>query len=149
MKSKQCSADKHHYDECVERVTKAQESDEPSKENCVEECRSSPIRTAINMAMIADPMDLQFSTSLIAQAHALLRSSLSSLNDPPIFTFDPTQAHTEKETRAKSNQAYLYNFFTIIQAFPCAAKLFSFWHLARAEILKCRVGKAYRTGTTY
>lgn len=38
MKSKQCSADKHHYDECVERVTKAQESDEPSKENCVEEC---------------------------------------------------------------------------------------------------------------
>ncbi|KAE9983871.1 hypothetical protein BLS_003529 [Venturia inaequalis] len=37
MKSKQCSADKHHYDECVERVTKAQESDEPSKENCVEE----------------------------------------------------------------------------------------------------------------
>lgn len=40
MKSKKCASDKHHYDECVERVTKAQESDEPSKENCVEECMS-------------------------------------------------------------------------------------------------------------
>ncbi|KAK8097912.1 uncharacterized protein PG998_013398 [Apiospora kogelbergensis] len=34
--SKQCSPAKHHFDECVERVTK-QEEDGGAKEDCVEE----------------------------------------------------------------------------------------------------------------
>lgn len=37
--SKQCAPAKHHYDECVERVT-SQESDGGAKEDCVEECKS-------------------------------------------------------------------------------------------------------------
>ncbi|KAF2812480.1 Non-heme 11 kDa protein of cytochrome bc1 complex [Mytilinidion resinicola] len=35
--SKQCSAPKHHYDECVERVTGQIENDGKAKEDCVEE----------------------------------------------------------------------------------------------------------------
>lgn len=34
-----CSAQKHHYDECVARVTAAQETEEGTKEDCVEECK--------------------------------------------------------------------------------------------------------------
>ncbi|KAH7027888.1 ubiquinol-cytochrome C reductase hinge protein-domain-containing protein [Microdochium trichocladiopsis] len=34
--SKQCAPAKHHFDECVERVT-AQEADSEAKEDCVEE----------------------------------------------------------------------------------------------------------------
>ncbi|KAK7716092.1 Cytochrome b-c1 complex subunit 6, mitochondrial [Diaporthe eres] len=37
--SKQCAPAKHHYDECVERVT-SQEADGGAKEDCVEECKS-------------------------------------------------------------------------------------------------------------
>lgn len=37
--SKQCAPAKHHFDECVERVTKA-EADGDNKEDCVEECMS-------------------------------------------------------------------------------------------------------------
>lgn len=36
--SKQCAPAKHHYDECVERVT-SQEADGGAKEDCVEECK--------------------------------------------------------------------------------------------------------------
>lgn len=36
MQSKQCAPAKHHYDECVERVT-SQEADGGAKEDCVEE----------------------------------------------------------------------------------------------------------------
>lgn len=36
--SKQCAPAKHHFDECVERVT-AQEADGEAKEDCVEECK--------------------------------------------------------------------------------------------------------------
>ncbi|ORY61205.1 uncharacterized protein BCR38DRAFT_29372 [Pseudomassariella vexata] len=38
--SKQCAPAKHHFDECVERVTQ-QEEDGGAKEDCVEECCSS------------------------------------------------------------------------------------------------------------
>jgi ubiquinol-cytochrome c reductase subunit 6 len=37
--SKQCSPVKHHFDECVERVTAATEAGN-NKEDCVEECTS-------------------------------------------------------------------------------------------------------------
>lgn len=37
--SKQCAPAKHHYDECVERVT-GQDSEGGAKEDCVEECKS-------------------------------------------------------------------------------------------------------------
>lgn len=40
--SKQCAPAKHHYDECVERVTSQQENDGGAKEDCVEECKSNP-----------------------------------------------------------------------------------------------------------
>ncbi|KAK5626191.1 hypothetical protein RRF57_001906 [Xylaria bambusicola] len=39
--SKQCAPAKHHFDECVERVTNASD-DEGEKEDCVEECEYSP-----------------------------------------------------------------------------------------------------------
>ncbi|KAK2002347.1 Non-heme 11 kDa protein of cytochrome bc1 complex [Colletotrichum falcatum] len=35
--SKACASVKHHYDECVERVTAAADSEEGAKEDCVEE----------------------------------------------------------------------------------------------------------------
>lgn len=41
--SKQCAPAKHHYDECVERVT-SQEADGGAKEDCVEECKSNSER---------------------------------------------------------------------------------------------------------
>lgn len=34
-----CHAQKHHYDECVARVTGAEEKGEDPKEDCVEECK--------------------------------------------------------------------------------------------------------------
>jgi ubiquinol-cytochrome c reductase subunit 6 len=38
-KSKECAPHKHHYDHCVERVTKQQEeNDGKADEDCVEEC---------------------------------------------------------------------------------------------------------------
>ncbi len=36
--SKQCAPSKHHFEECVERVQAAAESEKPSDEDCVEEC---------------------------------------------------------------------------------------------------------------
>jgi hypothetical protein len=36
--SKECHAPKHHYDECVERVTGQIENDGKASEDCVEEC---------------------------------------------------------------------------------------------------------------
>ena len=38
--SKECHPAKHHFDECVERVTNAEDSDDKKapKEDCVEEC---------------------------------------------------------------------------------------------------------------
>ena len=36
--SKTCSGPKHHYEECVERVTGQIENDGKAKEDCVEEC---------------------------------------------------------------------------------------------------------------
>ena len=40
--SKECAPAKHHYDECVERVTSAEGTVGP-KEDCVEECKFSPV----------------------------------------------------------------------------------------------------------
>lgn len=37
--SKQCHPAKHHYDECVERVTAQIDNDGKAKEDCVEECK--------------------------------------------------------------------------------------------------------------
>ena len=39
--SKQCHSVKHHYDECVERVTNASD-DDAEGEDCVEECKLCP-----------------------------------------------------------------------------------------------------------
>ena len=38
--SKECAPAKHHFDECVERVTAAQDNG-GTTEDCVEECESS------------------------------------------------------------------------------------------------------------
>jgi hypothetical protein len=38
--SKECHGPKHHYDECVERVTGQIENDGKASEDCVEECTS-------------------------------------------------------------------------------------------------------------
>lgn len=48
--SKQCSPAKHHYDECVERVTGAGDD---SKEDCVEECKSKPFPRAHSLCLSA------------------------------------------------------------------------------------------------
>lgn len=37
IESNECSGVKHHYDECAERVTAAQDSGEGTSEDCVEE----------------------------------------------------------------------------------------------------------------
>ncbi len=44
--SKQCAPAKHHFDECVERVTNASE-EHGAKEDCVEECESTISSSAI------------------------------------------------------------------------------------------------------
>jgi hypothetical protein len=38
MNTKECSPAKHHYDDCVERVTGQIDNDGKAKEDCVEEC---------------------------------------------------------------------------------------------------------------
>ena len=44
-KSAQCIGFKHHFDECVERVTSAQENPDPKAphEDCVEECKPNTL----------------------------------------------------------------------------------------------------------
>ncbi|OJJ59515.1 hypothetical protein ASPSYDRAFT_43866, partial [Aspergillus sydowii CBS 593.65] len=44
--SAQCAPYKHHYDECVERVTSQQEDEDYKgpKEDCVEECQCNTIQ---------------------------------------------------------------------------------------------------------
>lgn len=44
--SKECHGPKHHYDECVERVTGQIDNDGKATEDCVEECMSSHGRYA-------------------------------------------------------------------------------------------------------
>lgn len=43
--SKACHGPKHHYDECVERVTGQIENDGKASEDCVEECKLPSSRT--------------------------------------------------------------------------------------------------------
>lgn len=47
--SKECHAPKHHYDQCVERVTGQIENDGKASEDCVEECTSMLIRRLIQL----------------------------------------------------------------------------------------------------
>ncbi|KAL7622256.1 ubiquinol--cytochrome-c reductase subunit 6 [Parahypoxylon ruwenzoriense] len=48
--SKQCAPAKHHFDECVERVTSAEESGE-AKEDCVEECKENALRVGADLCL--------------------------------------------------------------------------------------------------
>ena len=51
-KTSKCVPTKHHYSECVERVTAAEESDSKGpKEDCVEECMNSPRRIVRTLYM--------------------------------------------------------------------------------------------------
>lgn len=66
---------KHHFDECVERVTAAQENPDAhkgAKEDCVEECMI--LRPDF---YCTSPNDMQSSIYSIAQ-HSVLRPSSSS-----------------------------------------------------------------------
>lgn len=95
--SKQCAPAKHHYDECVERVTK-QQDEGGAKEDCVEECEyrqgprgPEPATTALSGPPTgpdrggwneADPdvLPSQSSTSPTAPPNALLPSCGPSSN---------------------------------------------------------------------
>ena len=44
--SKECHSYKHHYDECVERVTNASD-DDAEGEDCVEECKHYSFSSAV------------------------------------------------------------------------------------------------------
>jgi hypothetical protein len=50
--SKECHGPKHHYDECVERVTGQIENDGKASEDCVEECTSLDCSRAVTTADI-------------------------------------------------------------------------------------------------
>lgn len=50
--SSECAPYKHHYDHCVERVTKQQEENGKADEDCVEECEYS--------TMAIDPSRLRY-----------------------------------------------------------------------------------------
>lgn len=52
--TKACAPSKHHFDECVERVTGAEEGKKYANEDCVEECEllpASPFRGDIGPAL--------------------------------------------------------------------------------------------------
>jgi hypothetical protein len=72
--SKECHPAKHHYDECVERVTGQIENDGKASEDCVEECEAPH---GVHAGAFADMH--QSSTSPTAPPSAPLpSSSLSS-----------------------------------------------------------------------
>lgn len=71
--SKECHAPKHHYDECVERVTGQIEKDGQASEDCVEECTPSPVS-----ACAAPSNTRQSSTSPTAPPNAPPPSSSPS-----------------------------------------------------------------------
>lgn len=71
--SKQCAPAKHHYDECVERVT-SQESDGGAKEDCVEECKSSSVQI----------------TQLLGPGAVGCRCATLQRTTPPMLTFHNT-----------------------------------------------------------
>jgi len=87
--SAKCAPYKHHYDECVERVTRQEEDEDYKgpKEDCVEECKSPPALGTYLVSetgVVADEvflespdpnMILQFSTSSTALPPALPPSS--------------------------------------------------------------------------
>lgn len=75
--SKQCAPAKHHYDECVERVT-SQESDGGAKEDCVEECKSSSVQI----------------TQLLGPGAAGCRCAAPRQTTPPMLTFHNNQSST-------------------------------------------------------
>jgi hypothetical protein len=72
--SKECHPAKHHYDECVERVTGQIENDGKASEDCVEECK---LHNNLHTSKTAN--SFQSSISLTARLNALPpSSSLSS-----------------------------------------------------------------------
>lgn len=84
--SKQCSPAKHHFDECVERVTSA-ESEGGAKEDCVEECTS--------------PLDLLL--------HALLGSLLTRRHSLPPRPLCHPVRRSQALVRPQINQASLHD----------------------------------------
>lgn len=60
--SKECAPAKHHFDECVERVTAAQDNG-GTTEDCVEECESFSLSTRPLLKLFSivlfDPFELQ------------------------------------------------------------------------------------------
>lgn len=91
--SAQCAPAKHHYDECVERVTQQESEEGGAKEDCVEECtcstpmaaRGSFIESIEHAAVSPRPIAdiFQSSTSFTAPAAALLPSSGRSSSKRP------------------------------------------------------------------
>lgn len=88
--SKECAPAKHHYDECVERVTGQIDNEGKAKEDCIEECK---LWIPSNRRWLALTCN-QSSTSLTAQLNvpppsSSLSSSKSTLrlgsSDPPQY----------------------------------------------------------------
>lgn len=52
--SSQCAPMKHHFDECVERVTRQQEDPDAKgpKEDCVEECKEIPFLLSLSIVSL-------------------------------------------------------------------------------------------------
>lgn len=83
--SKQCAPAKHHYDECVERVT-SQESDGGAKEDCVEECKSS----SVHIIQLFEPG---------AEGY---RCAAPRQTTPPMLTFHDTQSSTSPTAQRRA-----------------------------------------------
>lgn len=70
--SKQCAPAKHHYDECVERVT-SQEADGGAKEDCVEECKSQFVEIRHGLGRERSGLDAPHHHAAIAHADSTQR----------------------------------------------------------------------------
>jgi hypothetical protein len=84
--SKECHGPKHHYDECVERVTGQIENDGKASEDCVEECKQPNPDAHDNESSHAPVFHLAHCAS------ALLPSSLLS-SSKPLDTNSDRPAH--------------------------------------------------------
>lgn len=86
--SKECHPAKHHYDECVERVTGQIENDGKASEDCVEECMFTRIGYITSVTN-----SIQSSISLIARLNAPRPSS--SLSSSSHLDLHPTPITTQ------------------------------------------------------
>jgi len=77
MHSQECAPLKHHYDHCVERVTKQQEEHGKAHEDCVEECKFAQSAIVLELAKLMS-VSYQSSTLLTAQPRAPHPSSSDS-----------------------------------------------------------------------